>query len=1547
MKRAILFYVLVCWVFTVNSQVNPSYYSNSGQLVKVDASGIANGNKIIVSSTYKSGSVNLRESNKSAKLSLKLDLGPDFVMPDISPNTFLLQVEVHVQFSSATYTSAVMVRTLAVTNEKPEMLRIDDVMADITTNPSFTCDLVSVFKSAGTALGLLDKYVTDNARLIATIEREFAVDVRTSSNGIMTSAPLVQPVVVNGRLVTFDWSTNGTSPYPNYEVQVLKLYNKDATQTNPNILVSDADWSRALSIETQSFRQDITLNIAEGSGFYLWRVRPIGTFYEGGWGNSENYGEWSYSGSTTSTMSLSKSTLLGNNPTPYAFYFTDPDEQLNWIYSRVFTEGDEYDKSNPTGIKSSEGMTYADGLQRVRQSQKFNSSENTNIVSQTISDFSGRPALTTMPVPTSGNLSGYKNDFVMEPGNTNPYSAESFDSDAKLTTPDQVESGGTSAFKYYSGATTSSPSNKDVASAGGYPYKRTVYYPDGSGRVAEESGFGARHSIGLQTNGKGRTTRYYYTTPSEDELIRVFGDEAPKAESVIKTITTDQNNVESVTYTSKEGKTIATALKSNQTNNLDPLFLASNTFTVGNSINEKIAAVGKMVSSKRIAVTADNTTLTLSYAVGGLPTIPGCPGGECNFKMRLFIADLQKNVVYVSNADPTQGKAVPLNVQTNPFADGWRFELADSYTNTTGAPSVISTTVIAPSTDDKIELDKGEYVFIKEVYSANAPNYADMQVNVENDKMMPILEVIANRLKGIGSPEEYDTYVAWMAHLKTLFDAYDGSQGKSDEIMDSLQLDPAELPQGYMIPQDFTLSAISPMSGDPMNSGFSVSTGCCGNISASLPIRPICILCDGSPESQYQGSHPFSVLIQANNNAPTNSITPYGLNDFVASPDWTNPSTTEAQKRDAVYTLVERELTKLLWDKMNNQGFNPNGDLWKVAPGFSWESLKFMLANMLISQYYTGSAFQNTTTSTWHAGEVLSNGNYSLSLNNLALSDPSYPFNYNCKDLYGAWLTAVESFNSFETGPGNSVLQDYNTEEGNGAAQDNADDDENWEDLSKRQKKKLKKKLSQEMDDFDNSDDGKFKKSRQEASTNVIAAFMGFAGYQFAAIIDGNPLPSYVSSLSTEFPDDYFHTFTVSANDAPSGPSIYTNLTMGSGSFTNSPLLFEVVTGQASLTTNNCNSSTAYELYYPYMAKPEWMFKYFTYNLYENNNGGFIDDYDVLFPHQIAIDQARLYNAPLSYVASSVSPVPTLCNTPPAQTYQYNGNSYTMPGYYHLNWKTTERVDFYMNIRGAPRCYKSKGVDIPSNGPPEYYDSNLGLPECETKTVLVTNAISQLDTRIADCYKLKNEIRQALEFELLSACYNIVDCKVNCNDVTEKELDLMVTKVIQTATLELSLIKNKFLSLVDYSLSPCSPTVATSYGNDLCQLPSCYQTNCDELILLEDNSIMITASRKTVTKYFADCDQKIIDMIAYGAFLPHIQAATCASTCPNPPCVTGCNHPDKEWMDNDCIQSMSCGTPQTISNKQYNVYEEHTGCNGTDPQAYEKYSKTYSVQAGQ
>ena len=133
------------------------------------------------------------------------------------------------------------------------------------------------------------------------------------------------------------------------------------SKPSPSSIDAKVDWSEALTFETNSKQTSTQVFLAEGSGYYIWRIRPIGNFYEGEIANNLNWGPWS------ETPSLSSGTL-GVNPSTFnvcncGFQFEQPEKDKNWIFSKTHSDDGQ----------THEAMTYANGLQQVQQRQSASS----------------------------------------------------------------------------------------------------------------------------------------------------------------------------------------------------------------------------------------------------------------------------------------------------------------------------------------------------------------------------------------------------------------------------------------------------------------------------------------------------------------------------------------------------------------------------------------------------------------------------------------------------------------------------------------------------------------------------------------------------------------------------------------------------------------------------------------------------------------------------------------------------------------------------------------------------------------------------------------------------------------------------------------------------------------------------------------------------------------------------------------------------------------------------------------------------------------------
>lgn len=296
------------------------------------------------------------------------------------------------------------------------------------------------------------------------------------------------------------------------------------------------DWRNATRINTTNNFYNISM--AFPKGMLVYRVRPVGVDLNYGNHNLLVYGDWSDPGTTTVASSAYSA---GNG----YVYDTGLNVGKNWTYNVAYAEDG----------KRKEGISYIDGSGRSRQEVTIINSDENAIVGETVYDFEGRPAVTMLPTPvTSVGM-----DFYERTNNDpfNDYDKYAFDRDNNIGTsgPDAMAAASLTN-KYYSSSTSSTSLFKDyVPDAENYPFSRTVYKRDGTDRIKEQSG------VGLKLRQKaGNTTKYYYGTPTDMEIERLFGNEVGPNAYYQKNMIKDANEQVTVQYLDKEGRTIATAL---------------------------------------------------------------------------------------------------------------------------------------------------------------------------------------------------------------------------------------------------------------------------------------------------------------------------------------------------------------------------------------------------------------------------------------------------------------------------------------------------------------------------------------------------------------------------------------------------------------------------------------------------------------------------------------------------------------------------------------------------------------------------------------------------------------------------------------------------------------------------------------------------------------------------------------------------------------------------------------------------------------------------
>ncbi|MBI2967236.1 MAG: hypothetical protein HYY40_05420, partial [Bacteroidetes bacterium] len=517
-------------------------------------------------------------------------------------------------------------QTFTIKRDQPEQLYKTDITTFHTNyliggNPNLNPARAIKVKITSVSIPApLTAIASSYLRLKASFTEDFKVwpDFLNQALNVITLNALSTPSASNP--VTFTWTPCGY--FENYQFQLLRLYNNDPANTSQSSVTSTVDWSKALSIVTESATPSLTITVAEGTGYYIWRVRPMGDFFPGGIGDVLNWGDWNSDAPADGvTLNFTDPASLPS----YAFWYNQFDDDKNWIYSRTFTEGNP---ERGQQFRVSEQITYANGLQQVKQNQAHLTSQGKILVSQTIQDFSGRPALTTMAAPLARNFFDYEEGLCTESGDL--YTASKFDNNANFDDPLPMSGTIESYYSNNNGDVTIPPSEQ-------YPFTRTLWFRDGTNRVKEQGGVGPSHRIGST-----HTVRTRYAGAAEEELIRIFGDEAPSAESVYKIINADPNNTVTASYIAKEGQTIATCLVTSGGSPLQPLPSATDpAFTVTRTIPPPLPKDDYLSSSTTLDL-SNGGAIAWNYSLTPelLTSVCNSSCSSCDYKVEFWLFNI-------------------------------------------------------------------------------------------------------------------------------------------------------------------------------------------------------------------------------------------------------------------------------------------------------------------------------------------------------------------------------------------------------------------------------------------------------------------------------------------------------------------------------------------------------------------------------------------------------------------------------------------------------------------------------------------------------------------------------------------------------------------------------------------------------------------------------------------------------------------------------------------------------------------------------------------
>lgn len=413
-----------------------------------------------------------------------------------------------------------------------------------------------------------------------------------------------------------------------YELEVAFADAYDTDQSINESFFKDKGWS---IVTAENF---YILDATFPDGTLAYRIRPRSRQLEGVDSNYSHvkYGKWSDIKTITIAPTGGEGDLIAFEP------------EKNW--SKVVTFAEEG--------KKKEVVSYMDDALRTQQALTNLNSEKLTLAAETYYDHESRPVLNVLPVPLQDNNLLYKQNLATVSGS--PLSKDMFDQGVQPVLDDY----NVSAAQYYSvnNPYKSLPAYSDklpianIPQAGGYVTTKVDYTRDNTGRVLRQSGVGGEFS--LDTSGQKHYTQYFYATPTQSELQRLFGSNAGLAVFYTKEMTVDPNGQVSLRYKNNSERIIATALSGDSPANLLSLDRPEPaSFTRDLSMNNIRDSLNYLSASTNIIL---NDKINKAYTFRYSPSV-GVNEGEyckaCVYQLEIFITDPTGNYVNLSGESNT------------------------------------------------------------------------------------------------------------------------------------------------------------------------------------------------------------------------------------------------------------------------------------------------------------------------------------------------------------------------------------------------------------------------------------------------------------------------------------------------------------------------------------------------------------------------------------------------------------------------------------------------------------------------------------------------------------------------------------------------------------------------------------------------------------------------------------------------------------------------------------------------------------------------------
>ena len=493
---------------------------------------------------------------------------------DVNPYTY---ISLKVKDNVAPYTSYKFSVTLQLTPVQPDgtLGSIENITLKVENNLSpgvgnvVDANQHIIYNSYGAHVAVLSNTYEDAQNgllnnVIPPDNLELTVGFKTDRYYELpaTAPTLGNHVLVNsGTELQVSWAAITEARYYDLEWTWIDNYPDDiSVPLNPEDIPFSVKDFEHNSTRVQTKNTSYNIPLVYSRGFLIYRVRAVGNFLSDLTKNK--YSAWSVNPVNPDPLDLTwKSTILDwvNGETNKNVFTIDTNTEhepnKNWQFQASYAEDG----------KKKEVVSYFDGSLRNRQTVTTINTDQNAIVGEVIYDAQGRPAVEILPTPISDNLLEYHNGVGNEGAfNLNeagsPYSYLDFDENNQnlVDTPstDKLMNTSDGASNYYSSDNSITTAYKDqIPDAKKYPFSQIEYTPDNTGRIRRKGGVGETHQLG-----SGHEMEYYYGTPEQIELNRLFGYSVGNAVHYKKNMVLDPNRQLSISYIDPQGRTIATAL---------------------------------------------------------------------------------------------------------------------------------------------------------------------------------------------------------------------------------------------------------------------------------------------------------------------------------------------------------------------------------------------------------------------------------------------------------------------------------------------------------------------------------------------------------------------------------------------------------------------------------------------------------------------------------------------------------------------------------------------------------------------------------------------------------------------------------------------------------------------------------------------------------------------------------------------------------------------------------------------------------------------------